>query len=262
MSVLDELGAAARARVEAAEKLRPLAGVRAEALSRERGDFPFGKALAKPGLSFICECKKASPSKGVISPDYPYLDIAGQYEAAGADAVSVLTEPTRFSGDMEHLRAVAGRVKIPVLRKDFTVDPYMIYEAKNAGAAAVLLICALLDEPALREYLSVCEALGLDALVETRDEREIEAALRCGAKIVGVNNRDLRDFSVDVSHAGKLRRLVPPGVLFVAESGINSPADTAVLREIGADAALVGEAMMRASDKTAKLRELRDEPDD
>lgn len=219
--------------------------------------FPFERALAGEGLSFICECKKASPSKGLIAADYDPLRIAREYRRAGADALSILTEPNWFRGSEDHLQEVATRVKLPSLRKDVVVDDYMIYEAKTLGASAVLLIVALLDEKTLRAYIEVCDRLGLSALVEAHDAEEIRKAASAGARLVGVNNRNLRDFSVDLTNAAALRKAIPKDVLFVAESGVKTPDDAAALREAGADALLVGEAMMRASDKTAFLAALR-----
>ena len=257
MSILDALADHARERVAAAKKSVSPEQMRTDAQALPRGDFPFEKALRSPGVSFICECKKASPSKGLIAPEFPYLDIAREYEAAGADAVSVLTEPKWFLGRDEYLAQIAAAVKIPCLRKDFVVDEYMIDQAKTLGAAAVLLICAILDEPHLRDYIARSDELGLSALVEAHDEAEIETALRAGARIIGVNNRNLKDFSVDTGNSGRLRSLVPDGVLFVAESGVSNAADVAALREAGVDAVLIGEALMRAPDKRAKLAELR-----
>ena len=256
MSILGALADHARERVAAAKKSVSPEQMRAAAQALPRGDFSFEKALRSPGVSFICECKKASPSKGLIAPEFPYLDIAREYEAAGADAVSVLTEPKWFLGRDEYLAQIAAAVKIPSLRKDFVVDEYMIDQAKTLGAAAVLLICAILDEPHLRDYIARCDELGLSALVEAHDEAEIETALRAGARIIGVNNRNLKDFSVDTGNSGRLRSLVPDGVLFVAESGVSTAADVAALREAGVDAVLIGEALMRAPDKRAKLVEL------
>ena len=257
MSILDALADHARERVAAAKKSVSPEQMRTDAQALPRGDFSFEKALRAPGVSFICECKKASPSKGLIAPEFPYLDIAREYEAAGADAVSVLTEPKWFLGRDEYLAQIAAAVKIPCLRKDFVVDEYMIDQAKTLGAAAVLLICAILDEPHLRDYIARCDELGLSALVEAHDEAEIETALRAGARIIGVNNRNLKDFSVDTGNSGRLRSLVPDGVLYVAESGVSTAADVASLREAGVDAVLIGEALMRAPDKRAKLAELR-----
>lgn len=257
MTILDELAAYAAERVAQAKKRLPADTIRADAFSLPKGTFAFENALRQPGISFICECKKASPSKGLIAPDFPYLQIAREYEAAGADAVSVLTEPKWFLGSDAYLREIASAVSLPCLRKDFTVDEYMIYEAKLLGASAVLLIAALLSDAQLSEYMAICDALGLSALVETHDETEIRRALDAGARMIGVNNRNLKDFTVDTGNSGRLRALLPEEVLFVSESGVSTAGDVASLREIGADAVLIGEALMRAPDKRAKLRELK-----
>lgn len=257
MTILDQLADHARERVAQAKRKIPPADIRRQALALSKGNFAFENALKKPGISFICECKKASPSKGVIAPDFPYLTIAMEYEAAGADCLSVLTEPKWFLGSDAYLKEIADAVSIPCLRKDFTVDDYMIYEARTLGAGAVLLIASLLSEAQLGEYIAVCDELGLSALVEAHDEAEAAAAARAGARIIGVNNRNLRDFTVDTDNSRRLRSLIPPGVLFVSESGVGSAADVAKLREIGADGVLIGETLMRAADKKAKLDELR-----
>ena len=256
-NILEQLAAYARTRVEQAKAVRPLADVKAAALAQPKGDFAFEKALAQPGVRFICECKRASPSKGLIAPVFPYLDIAKEYAAAGADAISVLTEPKWFLGSDEYLQQIAAAVPMPCLRKDFTVDEYMIYEAKLLGASAVLLICSLLDTETLHQYLGICDALGLSALVEAHDEQEIASAAAAGARVIGVNNRNLKNFTVDVTNSLALRQKAPPGVLFVAESGITSPSDVSALRAAGVDAILVGEALMRAPDKAAALAALR-----
>ncbi|MDD4160690.1 MAG: indole-3-glycerol phosphate synthase TrpC [Synergistaceae bacterium] len=219
--------------------------------------FPFEEALAGDDIGFICECKKASPSKGVISHKFPYLQIAQEYEKAGADCISVLTEPEWFLGSDEHLREIAASVSVPCLRKDFIVDEYMIYEAKTLGASAVLLICSLLDATTVRYFIEVCDSLGLSALVETHNEQEISKALKAGARLIGVNNRDLRNFTVDFRNSQRLRALVPQGILFAAESGIEKQEDINILREARVDAVLIGEAMMRAADKKSMLRDLR-----
>ena len=257
MNILDQLAEHARQRVEAAKQRLPLAEIKRQALSLPKGDFRFEKALAKPGLAFICECKKASPSKGLIAPEFPYLQIAREYEAAGADAISVLTEPKWFLGSDAYLKEIASAVSTPCLRKDFTVDAYMIYEAKLLGASAVLLICSLLKEGEIRDSIALCDTLGLSALVEAHDEDEVKMALRAGARVIGVNNRNLKTFSVDTENSKRLRALLPPDVLFVSESGVRSAQDVAELRAIGADAVLIGETLMRAADKHAKLAELR-----
>ena len=257
MTILDQLADHARERVVEAKKKIPLEKIKRQALSMPKGNFAFENALKKPGISFICECKKASPSKGLIAPDFPYLQIAKEYEAAGADCISVLTEPKWFLGSDEYLKEIASTVNIPCLRKDFTVDEYMIYEAKVLGASAVLLICSILAEEELREYIYLCDELGLSALVEAHDEAEVCVAVNAGARIIGVNNRNLKDFSVDTDNSRRLRALIPKDVLFVSESGVKSAEDVAKLRTIGADAVLIGETLMRANDKKAKLDELR-----
>jgi indole-3-glycerol phosphate synthase len=221
-----------------------------------KGDFEFEKALKKDGLSFICEVKKASPSKGLIAPHFPYLDIAREYEHAGASAISCLTEPKWFLGSDEYLREIAKEVSIPVLRKDFTVCEYQIYEARLLGASAVLLICALLDTQTIKEYISICDTLGLSALVEAHDENEVQSALNAGARIIGVNNRNLKDFTVDVNNSTRYRKMIPQDVAFVSESGISNHDDIQVLLDNGTDAVLIGEAFMRADDKKAMLEEL------
>lgn len=259
--ILDELAAASKERIRLEKQIIPDREMRrmAESLPVETG-FPFEAALRRPGLSFICEVKKASPSKGIIAENFPYMEIAREYEAAGASAISVLTEPGRFLGKDRYLKEIAAEVSIPVLRKDFTVDGYMIDQAKVLGASAVLLICAILDDGRLRQYLAQAEALGLSALVEAHDGGEVERALSAGAKIIGVNNRDLRTFQVDVENSVRLRSMVPPEVVFVSESGIRGPEDTRRLYENGTDAVLIGETLMRSADKKKALDQLRQEP--
>ncbi|MDE6320481.1 MAG: indole-3-glycerol phosphate synthase TrpC, partial [Lachnospiraceae bacterium] len=244
-------------RTEQKKKKIPLTEIKKQALFLKKGDFTFEKALQKQGISFICECKKASPSKGLIAPHFPYLEIARQYEAAGADAISVLTEPKWFLGSDAYLREIAEAVSVPCLRKDFTVDEYMIYEAKLLGASAVLLICAILSEVQIREYLAVCDELGLSALVEAHDETEADMAIRAGARVIGVNNRNLKDFSVDTENSRRLRERIPEQVTFVSEIGVRGPEDVRRLTEIGADAVLIGEALMRAENKKQLLYDLR-----
>ena len=257
MTILDQLADYARERVAAAKSVRPLEQVKAEALALPKGDFPFEKALRKPRLSFICECKKASPSKGIIAKDFPYLEIAKEYEAAGADCISVLTEPQWFLGSDEYLKEIASAVSIPCIRKDFTVDEYMIYEAKILGASAVLLICSILSADKIREYIGICDELGLSALVETHDADEVKTALDAGARIIGVNNRNLKDFSVDTGNSMRLKELVGDDIIFVSESGVKDASDVSALKEAGVDAVLVGEALMRAPDKKAMLESFR-----
>ena len=257
MTILDQLAEHARERVAEAKKIKSLEKIKAEALAMPSGDFRFEKALSGDGISFICECKKASPSKGLIDPDFPYLKIAREYEASGADCISVLTEPKWFLGSDDYLKTIASSVSIPCLRKDFTVDEYMIYEAKILGASAVLLICSILDEDTVRRYIKICDGLGMSALVETHNEDEVRSALNAGARVIGVNNRNLKDFSVDTDNSKRLRQMIPSSVLFVSESGVKSADDVALLKDIGADAVLIGETLMRASDKKRKLDELR-----
>lgn len=256
--ILEQLAAAAAKRVEEAKKQKPLAEIKKEAeqMSTDTG-FPFARALTAPGISLICEVKKASPSKGVIAEDFPYLDIARQYEAAGAAAISVLTEPEYFQGSPVYLREIAAAVNIPVLRKDFTVDEYQIYEAKLLGAGAILLICAILEDEKLVRYLQIARSLGLSALTEAHDGKEVERALRAGAEIIGVNNRDLKTFEVDVQNSVRLREMIPDGKIYVSESGIRTPEDVGILYRNGTDAVLVGEALMRSPDKGRALELLR-----
>ncbi len=258
-TILDRLEDHARERVEEAKRRQSLTEIRQRASDMPKGNFAFENALKKPDIAFICECKKASPSKGLIAPEFPYLSIAREYEAAGADAVSVLTEPKWFLGSDKYLKDIAEAVSIPCLRKDFTVDEYMIYEAKLLGASAVLLICSILSEEQIKEYIGICDGLGLSALVEAHDGEEVEIALCAGARMIGVNNRNLKDFSVDTENSRRLRQMIPPEVLFVSESGVGSAEDVSRLRGIGADAVLIGETLMRAADKNAKLRELKGE---
>ena len=229
---------------------------RARALNPDTG-FTFENALRKEGMSFICEIKKASPSKGIIAADFPFLHIAKEYEHAGADAISVLTEPYWFLGNDSYLTQIKSQVTIPVLRKDFTVDEYMIYQAKVMGADAVLLIVSLLSDSQLAQYLDIADELGLSALTECHDETEIEAAIGLGARLIGVNNRNLKNFSVDPLNALSLRDKVPNGILFVSESGISERAQVKTLEDAGVNAVLVGETLMRSENKRQCLRQLR-----
>ncbi len=219
--------------------------------------FAFEHALKKQDISFICEVKKASPSKGIIAEDFPYVQIAKDYEAAGASCISCLTEPEYFKGNDKYLSDIKAVVDIPVLRKDFTVSDYQIYQAKTLGADCVLLICSLLDTDTLKKYIQVCDKLRLSALVEAHDETEIDSAIHAGARIIGVNNRDLKTFQVDVHNSERLRKLVPNDILFVAESGIQTAADIDVLRNANVNGVLIGETLMRADDKAKELAKLR-----
>jgi indole-3-glycerol phosphate synthase len=257
MNILEQLAAHAAERVAEAKKTVSADEVKSRALELPAGSFEFEKALKKDGLSFICECKKASPSKGVIAEYFPYLEIAKDYEKAGADCISVLTEPKWFLGSDRYLQEIASSVSIPCIRKDFTVDEYMIYEAKLLGAKAVLLICSILPPEQVKAYINICDKLGLSALVETHNEKEIADAISSGARIIGVNNRDLTNFSVDTGNSRRMRELVPENIIFVSESGVRNADDTRMLRQIGTDAVLIGEALMKADDKQAMLAELR-----
>ncbi|MDR1082416.1 MAG: indole-3-glycerol phosphate synthase TrpC, partial [Coriobacteriales bacterium] len=266
-SILEEIVADTRRRVAQAKRERPLELLPELplelSLEQAAESLPSGRvcslreALAEPGLSFICEVKKASPSKGLIAQEFDHLAIARSYEAAGAAAISVLTEPTFFQGSQGYLAEIAQEVSIPVLRKDFIIDEYQIYEAKMLNTQALLLIVALLDDDELRHFIAFAADLGMDALVEAHTEQELTRALAAGATIVGVNNRDLNSFEVDLSRSLTLRKLVPPEVLFVAESGIHDANDVARLASAGADAVLIGETLMRAADKAAALKALR-----
>lgn len=257
-TILDVIAAHARERV-ARDKERVGAEAMRE-LARLRGGngTAFYDAVARPGMSFICEVKRASPSKGVIDPVFDYLSIARDYEAAGADCVSCLTEPKWFLGSDEIFCDIRRAVAVPMLRKDFVVDEYQLCQAKVMGADCALLICALLDTAALARCLAVCEELGLAALAEAHDEAEIASAVSAGARMIGVNNRSLRDFSVDLGNAARLRALIPPDRLYVAESGVTTGADAAAMKSVGADAILMGEALMRAADKKAALAAMRE----
>ena len=258
MNILNEIAGRTKERIEAKKRILPLKELIETVCSRNAATgFPFENALRSPDIAFICEVKKASPSKGIIAEDFPYRAIAAEYEAAGASAISVLTEPFYFKGDDRHAAEIAASVSLPVLRKDFTVDSYMIYEAKVLGASAVLLICAILDTDTLAEYIGIAHSLGLSALVETHCEAELDMALAAGAGIIGVNNRDLKTFEVDLAVSERLRKLTPPDKLFVSESGVNSPEDISRLRDIGADAVLIGERVMRSADKKAEIERLR-----
>lgn len=268
MNILEQIAESTRERVRLAKLRTPLDDLikiieknhdlNLDNIKYEKIKFKFETALKNSGeIAFICECKKASPSKGVIAENFNYLEIAKEYEKAGAAAISVLTEPEYFSGDNKYLAEIAHNVKIPCLRKDFVIDDYMIYEAKVLGASAVLLIVSLLDENILKDYLNVCNSINLSALVEVHDENELRTALNAGAKIIGVNNRNLKDFTVDICNSEKLRKFAPDNIIFVAESGIKTPEDIKRLHDAGINAVLIGETLMRAHDKNAALAELR-----
>lgn len=258
MNILEELANFSRLRVESDKQKISLEEIKIAAQNSKLGNGEkFISALKRPNLSFICEVKKASPSKGIIAENFPYLEIAKEYEAAGADCISCLTEPKYFLGSNKIFTEIRAVVETPMLRKDFTVDEYQIYQAKAMGADAVLLICAILDTAEIERYLKICNDLNLAALVETHDESEIKSAISAGAEIIGVNNRNLKNFTVDFETAAKLRDLIPPEKIYVAESGVKTPADISTLKKIGADAVLIGETLMRATDKKSELEKLR-----
>ena len=258
--ILQTIATKTKERIEKQKALHPLEELKQACTKLPiNQDFPFEQALRKEGLSYICECKKASPSKGLIDEDFNYLQIAKEYEKVGARAISVLTEPEFFLGSDQYLQEIAQEVKIPCLRKDFVVDEYMIYQAKLLGAQAILLIVSLLDTQTLKQYLDLATSLGLSCLVEAHDEVEIKQAIEVGAKIIGVNNRNLRNFQVNVENTLNLRRAIPKEILMVAESGIQSRSDIALLEKAQIDAVLIGETLMKASDRQAKMAELRGE---
>ena len=258
MNILDELAAYSKLRVEVDKQKISLAEMKTLAENSKVGDGrKFLSALKRDELSFICEVKKASPSKGIIAENFPYVEIAKEYEAAGADCVSCLTEPKYFLGSDEIFKEIRAEISTPMLRKDFTVDEYQIYQAKAMGADAVLLICTILTKADIARYLELCAALNLAALVETHDADEIKTAVEVGAEIIGVNNRNLKNFTVDFGNAARLRELIPPNKIYVAESGVKTSADIATLKRIGADAVLIGETLMRAVDKKSALENFR-----
>ena len=252
--ILDRIVEATKIRVAQEKQVETPEAVKAAALALPSDTgFPFEAALRQQDFNFICEVKKASPSKGIIAEHFPYLDIAKEYEVAGAAAISVLTEPDFFKGDKKYLQEIASTVKIPVLRKDFIIDEYQIYQAKVWGASAILLICACLDVPTLTKFRELADSLGLSSLVEAHDENEVQMAIDCGARIIGVNNRNLKDFTVDVQNSVRLRNLVQDDVIFVSESGLETPEDIQVLRDNNIGVALMGETFMRSLNKVEKL---------
>lgn len=252
MSILNRIVEATRGRVARDKQT----GIQ-KRIPRTLPPFAFEHALRKRDIAFICEVKKASPSKGLIAPEFPYLDIARQYEAAGAAAISVLTEPDFFQGRDEYLAEIRGETGIPLLRKDFVIDPFQLEQAYALGADAALLICAILPLEQLVDLIKLADSLGLSCLVEAHDEHELQTALAAGARVIGVNNRDLRTFRVDTANSVRLRKLAPSETIFVSESGISTAADVELLRKNGVDAVLVGETLMRAPDKAAALAALR-----
>ena len=256
--MLDEIVLKTKERLEEAKKNNSFEELKEEVASLEINfDFPFEKALASEGLSIIAEVKKASPSKGLIAEEFDYLDIAKEYESAGVSAISVLTEPYFFKGSNDYLKEIACEVDIPILRKDFTIDLYMIYEAKLLGASAVLIIVSILSDDELKSYLEIADSLGLSAIVETHDREEIKRALDAGARIIGVNNRNLKNFTVNIDNSIELCRLVPSDVLFISESGIKTKEDTLKLIENDVDAVLIGETLMKSDDKKSLIQEFK-----
>lgn len=267
VNILEEIAEKTKVRIESQRKIISLGEIKQRAMECMKREavchatqnvhrLPFEEAIAKEGLSFICEVKKASPSKGVIAEDFPYLKIANDYEVAGASAISVLTEPYYFQGKDDYLKEITKEVSIPTLRKDFTVDEYQIYEAKTIGASAILLICAILDDEQLRTYREIADSLHMASLVEAHDEEEVKRAMKAGARIIGVNNRDLKTFNVDIHNSIRLRPLVPKEILFVSESGIKTKEDIKELVANGVDGVLIGETMMTAPNRREQLEKL------
>ncbi len=257
MSILEKIVKQTKMRVEKLKKNADIAELKQNAKKMQKGDFPFEKVLKKDPIAFICEIKKASPSKGIIAEDFPYLEIAKEYESAGADAISVLTEPDFFLGDIKYLEEIASSVNIPILRKDFIIDEIQIYESKIKGASAILLICSVLDDKVLDSFIKVADNLGLSCLVEAHNEEEITKAIKAKARIIGINNRDLKTFNVDITNAIKHRNLIPDDILFVSESGIKTYNQIKSLTENKVNAVLIGEVLMKAKDRKSELNKLR-----
>lgn len=256
--ILDDIVEKTKQRIENRKKVYSLASIKQEAYQKIiTNEFPFEKAIKNKALSFILEVKKASPSKGEIVKDFQYLEIAKEYQTIGASAISVLTEPYFFKGSNQYLQEISNVVNIPVLRKDFVIDEYMLYEAKVLGASAVLLICSILDTKTLHKYIKIADSLGLSCLVETHDQREVEKALIAKARIIGVNNRDLKTFTVDIKNSIRLRTLVPKDILFISESGITTNQDIQALIDHQVDGVLIGETVMKATNKEEMLKSLR-----
>ncbi len=256
--MLEKIVAKTEERLVESKRNKPLSQLKEEVSKLDiNDDFPFKEALKDPEIAIIAEVKKASPSKGLIAEDFDYIKIAKDYEQAGASAISVLTEPYFFKGSNDYLKEIAENVRLPILRKDFTIDEYMIYEAKSLGASAILLIVSILEDVQLKKYLDLAHDLGLSAIVETHDEKEIRTAIDAGAEIIGVNNRNLADFTVDINNSVNLRRLVSDDILFISESGIKTSEDVRRLKENNVDAVLIGETLMRSDDKKAMIEELK-----
>lgn len=260
--ILDKIVESTKLRVKDIYANENVSGIKREAIllvGKDNNKFRFEKAIKEKPIAFICEVKKASPSKGLIAKDFDYVNIAKDYEMAGASAISVLTEPEFFKGSNTYLKEISENVQIPLLRKDFIIDEIQIYEAKVIGASAVLLICSILSEDELKLYKKLADELGMSALVEAHDAGEIEMAVRCGARIIGVNNRNLKDFTVDIDNSINLRKLVDKDILFVSESGIKNSSDIKRLVDNNVNAVLIGETLMRSNDKAKMLRELKSE---
>ena len=255
--ILTKLAHSTRNRVVREKKQIQLEMVKKQALAMKKGDFSFEKIIAEGDISFICEVKRASPSKGMLVEEFPYVQIAKDYEEAGASCISVLTEPDYFKGDKQYLKEISENVTVPLIRKDFIIDEYMIYDAKIHGASCVLLICSLLDKETMEKYIEICDNLGMSALVEAHDEEEIQKAVEAGARMIGVNNRDLKTFTVDIGNSERLRKLVPDNILFIAESGIKTNADINRLRKAKVNGVLIGETFMKAENKKEMLQKLR-----
>ena len=258
ISMLDKIVAKTEERLIEAKSNKSLDQLKEEVSKLDiKEDFPFKKALKDPEIAIIAEVKRSSPSKGLIAEDFDYIEIAKEYERAGASAISVLTEPYFFKGSNDFLHEISENVRIPLLRKDFTIDEYMIYEAKSLGASAILLIVSILDDVQLKRYLDLAHDLGLSAIVETHDANEIRTAIDAGSEIIGVNNRNLADFTVDINNSINLRRLVNEDILFISESGIKTVEDVRKLKENNVDAVLIGETLMRSDDKKSMILELK-----
>jgi indole-3-glycerol phosphate synthase len=255
LSVLDRIVEATRDEVERRREIVTLSQLEA-ALSERPESRPFQEALTRPGISVIAEHKRRSPSAGLIREGVDLADVVRAYERGGAAALSILTEPFHFDGSLDDLLAARAATHLPVLRKDFIVDPYQLYESAAAGADAILLIVAALEPDALRELLREAWSLDLDVLVEVHDAEELEYALEVEAEVIGINNRDLGDFSVDIERTYELLSDVPTGKTVVSESGFSTREQLDELDRVGVDAVLIGETLMRAPDLEAACREL------
>ncbi len=259
MSILDKILDSTKQRVASKKAKLPLNELKnkLDSMDCARAESSFEKALKTKDFALICEVKKASPSKGIIAHDFNHTQIALDYAQGGANAISCLTEPEFFLGSDEYLSEIRQSVSLPILRKDFIIDEYMIYEAKLIGADAILLITRILSKEQLKDFFTLASELGLDVLVETHTLDDVKKALFCGAKIIGINNRDLQSFEVDLNHSIRLRSELPDDVVCISESGIKSYDDIRLLRENGINGALIGEELMRSQDKQALIRALK-----